>query len=155
MTQYELQDFDEALDNAAESLKLAQQLGSVDLIASVLDTTGQIFLAKQDYTQAEGFFRRALALHQGEGNDPDEIRMNLARAVMGQGRLDEVLNSLFQSLESLEARGVKRFTFQVYDLLSTIYEKKATWQKPSNTTNCFMKLNLNFIVRKRGSNLEI
>jgi diguanylate cyclase (GGDEF)-like protein len=124
MTQFELQAFDEALDSASQSFMLAQQLGSVDLMASVLDTTGQIFLAKQDFSRAEEFFKQALALHQGEGNDPDEIQLNLARAVMGQGRLDEVMNWLFQSLESLEARGVKRFTYQVYDLLSRIYEEK-------------------------------
>ncbi|HVP22162.1 MAG TPA: diguanylate cyclase [Anaerolineaceae bacterium] len=124
MTQFEVQSYNEALDSAAESLMIAKSLQSADLVASVLDTIGQIYLARQEYVKAESFFNQALASHHGEGTDPGEIKLNLARAEVGQGQLDEAAGWLHQSLASVEARGVNRFTYQVHELLSHIYEEK-------------------------------
>jgi diguanylate cyclase (GGDEF)-like protein len=124
MTQFEIQAYELALASAAESLKIAQNLEIADLIVSILDTTGQIYLASQDYTKAEGYFNQALAHYHGAGNDPDEIKLNLARATIGLGRLNDAAGWLKESLESVQARGVNRFTYQVHELLSQIYEKK-------------------------------
>jgi diguanylate cyclase (GGDEF)-like protein len=122
MTQFEMLAYDEALENAAKSLEMAQQLDSEDLQATALDTTGQIYLARGDYPQAEAYFKQAQSLYHGYGNDPDEITLNLARAAMGQGRLEEAASLLHQSLESVEARGANRFKYQFHELLARIYE---------------------------------
>jgi len=122
MTQFEMLTYDNALENAEKSLEIAQQLDSVELQATALDTTGQIYLARQDFSQAEVYFKQARALYQGFGNDPDEITLNLARAAMGQGRLEEAAFLLRQSLESVETRGANRFKYQIHELLARIYE---------------------------------
>ncbi len=124
MTQFEIQAYDDALKSANESLKIARSLQLPDLIASFLDTIGQIYLAKGDYTHAEKFFNQVQQYYNGIGTDPGEIKLNLARAAIGQGRLDEAAAWLRQSLESVEARGVNRFSYQIHALLSRIYEDK-------------------------------
>ena len=128
MTQLEMQAFDAALESTNESTNIAQNLGSPDLLATVLDTTGQIYLARKEYQKAEGFFNQAQSYFQGEGNDPDEHKLNLARAAIGQGRLDEAAIWLNQSLESVERHGVNRFTYQVHELLAGIYDEKGELQ---------------------------
>lgn len=122
MTLFEIQAYDDALKNAGQSLDIANQLNSPDLLATALDTTGQIYLAKHEYAKAEGFFYQAQAYFQGEGTDPDEIKLNLAQAAIGQGRVEDAARWLHQSLESAEARGVNRFIYKIHELLSTIYE---------------------------------
>jgi diguanylate cyclase (GGDEF)-like protein len=124
MTQFEIQAYEEALESAAMSLTLARSFQTTDLVVSVLDTIGQINLARQEFGKAEGFFNQALAAYHGQGTDPGEIKLNLARAAIGQGRLDEAAVWLNQSLETVEARGANRFTYQVHELLSRIYEEK-------------------------------
>lgn len=129
MTQFEIQAYDDALKSAGESLKIARSLQLPDLIASVLDTIGQIYLAKGDYTHAENFFNQVQQYYNGIGTDPGEIKLNLARAAIGQGRLDEAAAWLRQSLESVEARGVNRFSYQIHALLARIYEDKGDLSK--------------------------
>jgi diguanylate cyclase (GGDEF)-like protein len=124
MTQFEMQAYDEALSSASQSLLLAQKLNSPDLLASVLDTIGQIFLAKEDYCEAEYYFSQAQENSKGEGVDPDETRLNIAQATIGQGRLDDAARTLQQSLKTAEARGVNRFIYKIHQLLSKIYEEQ-------------------------------
>ena len=129
MTQFEVQAYAQALDNAAKSVEIARQLGSPDLLATFLDTTGQVYLAMQDYARAEEYFQQAMDLYQGIGNDPNEITLNLARAALGQGRLEEAAERLQHSLEPLEARGVNRFSYQFHELLSRIYELQGDFSR--------------------------
>ncbi len=128
MTQFEMQAYDDALASASHSLAIAQQLNSPDLLASSLDTTGQIYLAKKDYYAAEGYFVQAQSFYQGEGNDPDEITLNLAKAAAGQGCTDDAVRWLRQSLESADARGGKRVKYKIHELLSSIYESQGDFQ---------------------------
>ena len=120
---------EEPLADAAAGEKIARQLGSPDLLATFLDTTGQVYLAMQDYARAEEYFQQAMDLYQGIGNDPNEITLNLARAALGQGRLEEAAERLQHSLEPLEARGVNRFSYQFHELLSRIYELQGDFSR--------------------------
>ncbi len=122
MTQFEIKAYDDALKSADQSLAIARRLNSSDLLATTMDTTGQIYLAKKEYAKAESFFNQAQSHFQGEGNDPDEIKLNLAQAAIGQGRIDDATHWLQQALESAEARGVNRFIYKIHELLSKIYE---------------------------------
>ena len=124
MTQFEIQDYTGALDSADRSLEIARQLAAPDLLATGLDTSGQIYLAMKEYVEAEGCLNQALAYYRGEGNDPDEIKLNLARAAIGQARLDEAAGLLSQSLVSAEARSANRFSFQCHELLAQVCEEK-------------------------------
>jgi diguanylate cyclase (GGDEF)-like protein len=129
MAQFKLQDYNSALENAAESLALARRPGLLDQQAVFLDTTGQIYLAMGEYVQAEAIFQQALDLYQEFGPDLEEYILSLARALFGQGRLNEAAQRLQQSLDTVEARGVNRLGYQFHELLSAIYEAQGDFPR--------------------------
>jgi tetratricopeptide (TPR) repeat protein len=129
MTQLKQHDHGSALDNSMESMSIAAQLEAADLMAGILDTTGQIYLDMQDYTRAEEYFHRALDIHQGFGSDVNEFSLSLARALIGQGRLGRAAQVLHQSLETIEACGISRFTYQFHQLLSSICEMQGDFSR--------------------------
>jgi diguanylate cyclase (GGDEF)-like protein len=94
-----------------------------------LDTTGKIYLARNDYAQAEDFLKQAKALCLQIGRHTDETSLSLAHAAIEQGRLEEAKHLLCQSLKSVEARGVSRYSFQFHELLVRIYEEQRDFQK--------------------------
>lgn len=117
--------FDEALGYAAQSVEIARQMNLPNVLVSTLDTTSQIYLARQEFTLAENLLNEALTIHQGFGNDLAEIYLNLARVKIGQNHLAEAQQILLHSLPSVEARGVNRFIFQYHKLLAEIFENQA------------------------------
>ncbi len=78
---------DEALVYADASLKIARQMNYPSLLATTLDTTSQIHLARHEYSLAEDLLNQALGIHAGFGNDLAELYLNLARIKMGQGQM--------------------------------------------------------------------
>ena len=140
MTQFEILEFDEALENAARSLEIARQLDSADLQATSLDTTGQIYLARGDFSQAEIYFKQAQEFYLGIGNDPDEIILNMARAEIGQGRIEEAEGLLLHSLETVGTRGANRFKYQFHELLARVYEEKNDFQNALEQYQVFHSL---------------
>jgi diguanylate cyclase (GGDEF)-like protein len=122
MTQFENQDYDSALDYAAQSLEISRQLATSDLLVTILDTTGQIYLARQEYGKAENFFKQAMAEFHGLGIDPVEMRLNLARTAIGQNQLAEAESVLKETFESIESRGANRFRYQYHELMAKILE---------------------------------
>jgi diguanylate cyclase (GGDEF)-like protein len=127
MTQYENKDYERALDSAARSLEIARQLASTGPLVTVLDTIGQIHLARQNYEKAKGFFRQAMTEFQGQGIDPVELRFNLARAAIGQNQLDEAERGLKETFISIESRGANRFRYQYYELMALIFENRGNY----------------------------
>ncbi|HMD90832.1 MAG TPA: diguanylate cyclase [Anaerolineaceae bacterium] len=140
MTQFEIFAYDDALENAERSLEIARQLNSVDLQSTALDTTGQIYMAKQEYSQAEKYFKQAQEFSTGYGIDPDELVLSLARVAIGQGRFNEAENLLRQSLENVENRGVNRFKYQFHELIARIYEEKNDFQNALEQYKLFHSL---------------
>jgi diguanylate cyclase (GGDEF)-like protein len=129
MTQLDKYDFDAALKNAFQSLAMSRQLDASDLEALTLDTIGQIYLARQEYSLAEKFFLEAKSLNPGYGIDPYELNLNLARAEIGQMRYEEAAARLNQHLPSVEDQGVNRFIYQYHELLAWIHEKQGHYQE--------------------------
>ncbi|MDR3577316.1 MAG: diguanylate cyclase [Anaerolineaceae bacterium] len=140
MTQFEISAYDEALENAAKSVEIARQLDSAELLATSLDTTGQIYLAKNDFAQAENYFKEAQKYYFGIGNDPDEIMLNLARAAIGLCRFDDAEYLVRNSLETVGKRGANRFKYQFHELLAKIYEAKHDFQNALEEYKLFHSL---------------
>jgi diguanylate cyclase (GGDEF)-like protein len=129
MAQLRLQDYQNALNNAAEGLALARRLGALDQQIVSLDTTGQIYLAMHEYGQAEAAFRQVLEVYPGIGLNIEEHNLSLARALLCLGRLDEAAQRLQLSLGAVEARGVNRLGYQYHELLSTICEAQSDFPR--------------------------
>jgi diguanylate cyclase (GGDEF)-like protein len=116
--------YEDALEHALHSVEIVRQMEVSNLLLTVLDTVGQVYLAKGEYDRAEVYFKEVISANPDAQYNVVESWLNLARARIGQGYLDEALQILLNSLEQIEQRGQNRFSFLLHELLSQVYEMK-------------------------------
>jgi eukaryotic-like serine/threonine-protein kinase len=100
---------DEALTLLKEALQIRRDLGNANAEAMVLNNIGNVYLAKGDYSEAETYFERTLAIRQKTGvPELADTLHNLGETLTKRGRYDDALKRYFEALGIRRTAGDER-----------------------------------------------
>ncbi len=120
----------EALVNALAALDIARKLNLAAQETSILDTLGQIYIALGDARRAAEMLDRCLAIARRLGSEHSEMiaMLNLAKAYRMQDCDEQAHALLLQAIALAEARHLKLFLSQYYELLAAIDEERGDYE---------------------------
>lgn len=100
---------EKALEYELQSLGIKQEMGDLSGMATTYNKIGNFYKNLNDNDQALEYYKKSLELNQKlgegeEGNQDDDILMNIAFIYQAKGEYDEALKYLFSALEIRRAR---------------------------------------------------
>jgi eukaryotic-like serine/threonine-protein kinase len=101
---------DDALPLLKEALQLRREAGNPNGEAQVLNSVGNVYLAKGEYSEAQTYFERALEIRERSkipGDLADTLH-NLAETLARMGRYDQSLSRYHRALELRRTAGDRR-----------------------------------------------
>jgi diguanylate cyclase (GGDEF)-like protein len=126
LTQILSDENDDALDNALAGLKIAYEINQPSLQASILDTLGQVYLARGDLEQAEETLRKCLEISRLGGFEHTEMEamINLGLVYYRQCRLEQAREHYDLTLKLAEERQLIVYRYKSHEMLAKIFEEQ-------------------------------
>ncbi|HMD90831.1 MAG TPA: diguanylate cyclase [Anaerolineaceae bacterium] len=121
---------DDALDNALAGLKIAYEINQPSLQASILDTLGQVYLARGDLQQAEETLYKCLEIAKTEGLEHTEMEamVNLGQVYYRQGRLEQTRKQNDATLKLAHQRQLNVYRYKSHEMLAKLYEEQGDYK---------------------------
>ena len=124
LTQIWLNDNDGALASAKAGLKISYEIDQPSLQAAILDTLGQVYIARGDFQQAEQTLQECLEIARLKYFEHSEMEamVNLGLVYFQQNRLEQARSHFETTLKLADKRGLNVYRYKSHEMLAKIYE---------------------------------
>jgi diguanylate cyclase (GGDEF)-like protein len=126
LTQIMLNDNDGALASALSGLKISREIGQPSLEAAILDTLGQVYIARGEFQQAAGVLQECLEIARLKGliRSEMEAMLNLGLVYYQQNQLEQAHEQYRLSLKLADEHQLNVYRYKAHEMLAKIYEEQ-------------------------------
>jgi len=121
----------QAIEYYMQSLKVNEEIGNEEGMAICYNDIGKIYSSMGRYDHALEYFRKTLDINEKEGDKRyiAQSRLNIGEVYAEIGNYSSALNQLYLALEYALESNSKRLILEVYQKLSTTYERTEEFRR--------------------------
>jgi len=122
---------DSAMFYAKLSIQVANSISDLYTSAFALTIEGNIYLKEGDFKSAEAIYKESLEISEkiNSGSLITTSQLGLARINLEQNNTDKALEHAYKALEEAEITNSTELIYDVFEVLSAIYEQTEDFEK--------------------------